>query len=50
MHGPLFPKNPELCDKVLLSALKRKYKDFGELTPLDDSLEILANEYMEKRI
>ncbi len=50
LHGPLFPKNPELCDKVLLSALKKKYKDFGELAPLDDSLELLANEYMEKRI
>ncbi len=50
LHGPLLPKNPELCDRVLLNALKRKYKDFGELSPLEDSPEIIANEYMEKRI
>ncbi len=50
LHGPLLPKNPELCDKILLSALKKKYPDFAELSPLDDSMEVLANEYMEKRI
>lgn len=50
LHGPLFPKNPELCDRVLLSALKRKYSDFSALAPLDDTLEKTANEYMAARI
>lgn len=50
LHGPLFLKNPELCDKVLLGALKKKYGDGVVLAPLDDSLEIRANKYMEERI
>lgn len=50
LHGPLLPKNPELCDKILLNALKRKYPEFTELTQLDDSMENTANEFMEKRI
>lgn len=48
LHGPLLPKNPELCDLILLRALKRKYPDFKELAPLDDSLENTANEYVVK--
>ena len=50
LHGPLFPKNPELCDKFLLNALMHKYEDFKGLAPLDDELEIKANEYMLSRI
>lgn len=50
LHGPLFPKNPRLCDKVLESALKRKYSDFSELAKLDDTEENEANEYMKQRI
>lgn len=50
LHGPLFPKNPELCDSFLLNAIRNKYKDFGVLEPLDDSLENMANEYMVNRI
>lgn len=48
LHGPLFPKNPELCDYVLTCALKRKYSDFDVLTPLDDTMENTANEYVIK--
>ncbi len=48
LHGPLFPKNPKLCDAVLSGALTHKYSDFTELSPLDDSLENLANEYIVK--
>lgn len=48
LHGPLLPKNPELCDLILLRALKRKYPDFAKLEPLDDSLETAANEYIAK--
>ena len=46
LHGPLLPKNPKLCDKILKSALLNKYSDFNELSPLDDSLEISANQYI----
>lgn len=46
LHGPLLPKNPKLCDKLLKSALLNKYPDFTELTPLDDTLENSANEYI----
>ncbi len=49
LHGPVFPKNPQLCDRVLYNALKHKYPDFAELLPLDDGLEILANEYIVNR-
>lgn len=49
LHGPLFPKNPKLCDYVLTNALKRRYPDFTELAPLQDDLENTANEYIVKR-
>ena len=50
LHGPLFPKNPKLCDYILSIALKKKYSDFDALSYLDDALENQANEYMKKRI
>ncbi|MEG1441393.1 MAG: glutamine amidotransferase [Oscillospiraceae bacterium] len=50
LHGPLFPKNPQLCDHVLRSALNQKYPKFGELSPLNDELENLANEQMFKTL
>lgn len=49
LHGPLFPKNPALCDYVLTNALRKKYPDFCELSPLDDTLENTANEYIAER-
>ena len=49
LHGPLFPKNPALCDYVLTNALKKKYSDFTELSALDDTMENKANEYMKNR-
>lgn len=48
-HGPLLPKNPELCDHILLTALERKYGS-AELSPLDDSVELRAHDYMCSRI
>ena len=50
LHGPLFPKNPHLCDRILLVALNHKYGKFETLKSLDDSVEIKANEYMQNRI
>ena len=47
LHGPLFPKNPHLCDRVLLAALTHKYGSFEMLKSLDDNMEIKANEYMQ---
>lgn len=49
LHGPLFPKNPQLCDYILANAVKRKYPDFGGFEPLNDELEDIANKYIEDR-
>lgn len=49
LHGPLLPKNPMLCDYILTNALKRKYPDFTELEPLDDTIENVANNYITNR-
>ena len=48
-HGPLLPKNPELCDRILLTALSRKY-GVTELEKLDDAAEIAAHDAMCKKI
>ena len=42
-HGPVLPKNPGLCDAILLAALRRKYGD-AELTPLSDKSEREAHD------
>lgn len=49
LHGPLLPKNPQLCDYILKIALERKYGKEITLAPLDDSAEIRANEYAQTR-
>ncbi len=49
LHGPLLPKNPQLCDYILTCALKKKYSEFTELTSINDELEYKANEYMINR-
>lgn len=46
-HGSLLSKNPELADRLLLSALKPKYPELT-LEPLDDSLELNAKEHIVK--
>ena len=48
-HGPLLPKNPELCDYILLTALKRKYGT-ADLAPLDDRAEHAAHDAMSARL
>lgn len=42
IHGPLLPKNPNITDFMLSSALERKYGK-SELIHLDNSLEFKAN-------
>ncbi len=49
LHGPLLPKNPEVCDYLLERALKRKYGNAAGLQGLPDELEHRANEYMAER-
>lgn len=49
-HGSLLPKNPGLTDEIITLALKRKYRDFVSLQPLNDRIETLARESMIKRL
>ena len=49
LHGPLLPKNPQLCDYLLKTALERKYGGNIALHPLDDFAEQRANEYAQTR-
>lgn len=46
-HGSLLSKNPELADRLLLSALNKKYKDVF-LAPLDDTFELKAKQHILK--
>ncbi len=42
LHGPLFPKNPQLCDYYLEQAVRRSDPEY-DIEPLDDELENMAN-------
>ena len=44
MHGPILPKNPWLADKLLSWAIEHKTGKTPTLTPLDNSLENLAQQ------
>lgn len=44
-HGSLLPKNPALCDGIIMAAL-----GVDELSPLDDTAEKTANAYMVERL
>ena len=48
-HGPLLPKNPEFCDYLLETALRRRYGN-AELEPLDDNAERIAHDRMIQRL
>ena len=48
-HGCLLPKNPQLCDHILKTALEHKYGAV-ELAELNDMLENEAHQYMENRL
>lgn len=48
-HGPLLPKNPELCDLILTTALTQKYGK-AELEPLPDGMEHLAHDSVLEKI
>jgi lipid II isoglutaminyl synthase (glutamine-hydrolysing) len=44
LHGPLLPKNAWLADRLIGLALERRYGSAPELEPLDDRLELAAQE------
>lgn len=48
LHGPLLPKNPQICDYLIRKALERRYGP-TELAALDDSQEEAANAYIYHR-
>ena len=48
-HGCLLPKNPNVCDLLLTTALEQKYGR-AELEPLPDQLEMAAHSYMQHRL
>lgn len=48
LHGPLLPKNPEVCDWLIAHALERRYGE-SSLSPLDDRQEKEANRYVYER-
>lgn len=47
LHGPLLPKNPQLCDYILLKAIEHKYGEYS-LSALDDTIENAAHDYAVK--
>ena len=49
LHGPLLPKNPEVADKLITLALKRKNIEIP-LKKLDDDEELMAKDIMIKRL
>lgn len=49
LHGPLLPKNPEVCDGLLERALKRRYGKEIVLEPLSDVQERRTNRNIVER-
>ncbi|MBI3887998.1 cobalamin biosynthesis protein CobQ [Candidatus Microgenomates bacterium] len=47
-HGPLLPKNPEIADWLIKTALEVKYKKKIKLESLDDTLENQAHDFIIK--
>ncbi len=54
LHGPLLSKNPEVADWLLSRALVRHSERTGlpkmEMKPLDDSVELAANDFMARKL
>lgn len=48
-HGPLLPKNPELCDFIVRTALERRY-GAAQLPPLGDEAENRAHDAMADKL
>lgn len=50
LHGSLLPKNPELADHLLFTALRRRYGEEISLPGLDDALEKKAKSVIMERM
>lgn len=50
LHGPILPKNPELADSLIGSALRRKYGKDTKLQVLDDKVEKNARASILQRL
>ena len=48
-HGPVLPKNPELCDFILKTALEHKYGKC-QLSSLDDDAEHRAHAAIARKM
>lgn len=46
LHGPLLPRNPQVCDFLLERALSRKYGQGIVLEALPDETEQRANRFV----
>lgn len=44
LHGPMLPKNPEIADWLIKTALEKKHETKVKLEELDDSIEKIAKE------
>lgn len=49
LHGPLLPKNPQVCDYLIAKALERRFGEKVALDALDDKEEREANAYIVNR-
>lgn len=49
LHGPLLPKNPQVCDYLITKALERRYGEPVKLAELADTEEKEANAYIYNR-
>jgi hypothetical protein len=50
LHGPILPKNPELADWLIKTALEKKYKKNIVLSVLDDRFEKTARQHITARL
>jgi CobQ-like glutamine amidotransferase family enzyme len=50
MHGSLLPKNPQLTDALIDTALRRRYGPAAALAALDDTFELAAQRSMVARL
>lgn len=50
LHGSLLPKNPQLADHLIATALRRRYGESALLAPLDDRMELAAQRAMVERL
>lgn len=50
LHGPLLGKNPEIADQLIVWAFQQRGYEVVDLSLLDDSVELAANDYMADRL